>query len=127
MSRRFVCCCVPSECSCELGVEQFLEDADAKLRLLQPTLPAPPSVSLGAPSQRFVAAAPRGDSYLQQSSVMRLLLLEQRLQPRLLEILLDRFTEVEAAKNKGDERCAEVAVRSGCRRTGRGRAVRRAF
>ena len=95
-------------------MEQFLDDAAAKLRLLQPTAPAPPSVSLGAPSQRYVPPAPRVDSYLQQSSVMRLLLLEQRLQPKLLEILLDRFTEVEAAKNKGEERCAQGDTRGGC-------------
>lgn len=94
--------------SCEQGVEQFLDDPELKLLLLQPTLPAAPSVSLGAPSQRYLPAAPRGDSYLQQSSVMRLLLLEQRMQPKLLEILLDRFTDMESAKNKGDERCVDV-------------------
>ena len=117
--------------ACVSGVEALLDDDSTKFKILHPTIPAASAASGGhataAPSSSQLSVslsqrpppppAPRADSYLQQSSLMRLLLLNEKLQPKLIEMLIERLSSM-TKENKApgtEDKSVAAQAHSSCR------------
>ena len=86
---------------CAKAVEEMSADRQAWLRMMQPTIPRAAALNTNASSP---SSQMHHDSYLQQPSLLRILLCSEFLQSALLPIVLERLGSLEHQPGSGDDR-----------------------